>query len=71
MTLAEIKQHYPNEWVLIEFTELDDDLQVVEGQVVAQSPSKAEIYQNLVDFDKDKIALEFTGEQPEESAYLL
>ncbi|MBI3248758.1 MAG: hypothetical protein HYZ50_19830 [Deltaproteobacteria bacterium] len=71
MTLAEIKQHYPNEWVLIEFTELDDDLQVVEGQVVAHSPSKAEIYQKLVDLDKDKIALEFTGEQPEEPAYLL
>lgn len=40
MTLTEIKRYYPNEWVLIEFTELDDDLQVVEGQVIALQEEK-------------------------------
>jgi hypothetical protein len=71
MTLTEIKQYYPDEWVLIEFTELDDDLQVVEGQVIAHSPQKTEIYQKLIELDSEKIAIEFTGDQPEEPAYLL
>jgi hypothetical protein len=35
MKLLEIKQQYPNEWVLIEFTELDDQLRVAEGKVIA------------------------------------
>ncbi len=71
MTLAEIKQRYPNEWVLIEFTQLDEELSVVDGYVVAHSPNKAEIYQKLIDLENERIAIEFTGEQPEEPAYLL
>jgi hypothetical protein len=71
MTFTEIKQHYPNEWVLIEFTELDEELGVVEGRVVAHSPRKTDIYQKLIELDNEKIAIEFTGDQPEEPAYLL
>jgi hypothetical protein len=71
MTFAEIKQRYPNEWVLIEFTQLDEELSVIDGHVVAHSPNRAEIYQKLVDLESERIAIEFTGEQPEEPAYLL
>lgn len=71
MTLAEIKQRYPNEWVLIEFAQLDEDLSVVEGEVVAHSPNKADIYRQLIALENERLAVEFTGEQPEEPAYLL
>jgi hypothetical protein len=71
MTFEEIIRQYPSEWVLIEFTTLDEELKVVDGEVVAHSPSKADIYKQLATLDRDKIAIEFTGEMPEEPAYWL
>ena len=57
--------------MLIEFTELDEELRVVEGEVIAHSPSKEEIYKKLLELENEQIAIEFTGETPEEPAYLL
>jgi hypothetical protein len=71
MTFEEIIRQYPSEWVLIEFTTLDEELKVVDGEVVAHSPSKADIYKQLAMLDRDNIAIEFTGEMPEEPAYWL
>jgi len=71
MTLEEIRKHYPNAWVLIEFTELDDELNVIEGWVIAHASNKEDIYKKLRELENDKIAIEFTGEMPEEPAYLL
>lgn len=71
MTLEEIIRQYPSEWVLIEFTTLDEELKVVDGEVVAHSPSKEDIYKQLAMLDRDNIAIEFTGEMPEEPAYWL
>jgi hypothetical protein len=71
MTLEEVKQQFPNEWVLIEFTELDAELKVVQGEVIAHSPNKEEIYKKLPELANERIAVEFTGEMPEEPAYLL
>jgi hypothetical protein len=71
MTLVEIRQRYPDEWVLIEFAELDEELRVVEGEVIAHSSSKEEIYKKLLALENEQIAIEFTGEMPEEPAYLL
>jgi len=71
MTFEEIRQLYPNEWVLIEFTALDDELKVVDGQVIAHSPSRDEIDKKLMVLRNEKIAIEFTGEEETEEAYLL
>jgi hypothetical protein len=71
MTLEEIQQQFPQEWVLIEFTELDEDLKVVDGQVIAHSPSKENIYKKLLEVKSENIAIEFTGEMPKEPAYWL
>jgi hypothetical protein len=62
MTLKEIKQRYPNQWVLIEFTKLDDELNVVDGRVIARSRSRARIDKKLATLRNEKIAIEFTGE---------
>jgi hypothetical protein len=56
--------------VLIAFTELDAELKVVQGEVIAHSPSKQEIYQKLLQLENERIAIEFTGEMPKEPAYL-
>jgi len=71
MRLEEIKQLYPDEWVLIEFVELDEELKVVEGAVIVHSRNKQEIYKKLLELENEKIAIEFTGDMPEEPAYLL
>ena len=62
MTLEEIKQQYPNQWVLIEFTQLDDELRVVDGKVIAHSPSRNEIEKELSTLRNERIAVEFTGD---------
>jgi len=61
MTLEQIKQRYPDEWVLIEFTQLDDELRVVNGKVIAHSPSKYEIDRILSTLRNERIAIEYTG----------
>jgi hypothetical protein len=71
MTLEEIRQHYPNEWVLIEFTQLDDELSVVDGIVLAHSPSRDEIEKELTTLRNEKIAVEFTGDGDTGEAYLI
>lgn len=71
MRLDEIKQRYPDEWVLIEFTELDDQLKVADGEVIAHSPSLNEIEEKLRALRIGKIALEYTGEWDSDEAYLL
>jgi hypothetical protein len=71
MTLEEIKQQYPDQWVLIEFTKLDDELCVVDGNVIAHSPSRHEIDQQLATLRNEKIAVEFTGDGDTGEAYLI
>lgn len=71
MTLEEIKQQYPNQWVLIEFTRLDDDLIVVDGKVIAHSPSRIEIDRKLATLRNERIAVEFTGEGDTGETYLI
>ena len=62
MTLEGIKQVYPNQWVLIEFMQLDDELGVVDGYVLAHSPSRDEIEKELTTLRNERIAVEFTGD---------
>ncbi|MGH9754017.1 MAG: hypothetical protein ACREA2_14665 [Blastocatellia bacterium] len=70
LTMEEIKQKYPNRWVLIEYSELDDDLNIVRGEVVETASTKDEIYQKLLKADVKRFAIEYTGELPVEN-YLL
>jgi hypothetical protein len=71
MTIEEIKQQYPDQWVLIEFTQLDDHLSVVDGKVLAHSPSRHEIEKELTTLRNERIAVEFTGDGDTGEAYLI
>lgn len=70
MKLEEIQTSYPNQWVIIEFNELDDELRVIDGQVIAHSPDRLEIEKKLAGMRNEKLAIEFTGGDTGE-AYLL
>jgi len=71
MTLKEIKQQYPNQWVLIEFTQLDDELRVVDGKVLAHSPSRHEMEKELSTLRNERISVEFTGDGDTGETYLI
>ncbi len=71
MTMAEIASSYPNEWLLIADAELDDDLNIVRGEVIAHSPDRDEVYQKLLSLKGRSFAIEYTGNPPEDWAVAL
>ena len=71
MKMDEIRRQYEGEWVLIEYTELDEDLRVVEGDVIAHSPNREEIYRQLLGTKGKDVAIEYLGDVPEDLAVML
>ena len=71
MTFEEIQQHYDGEWVLISYTETDENLQLIKGEVIAHSPNKEEIYQALESAKDQPLAIEYMGQVPEDIAFIL
>jgi len=64
--MEEIRKQYQDEWVLIEYSRLDDDLNVIEGEVITYSPNKEEIYQAQMKLQGRSLAIEYFGEIPEQ-----
>jgi hypothetical protein len=67
LTLQEIRDRYPREWVLIADTESDDLWNVIRGEVLAHSPQREDIDRALIKFqDIQSISIEYTGPLPDE-----
>ena len=71
MNVKAIKEQYAGEWVLIAYTELDDEMRVIRGQVLAHSPDRDEVYRKLLSVRGEKVAVEYMGEVPEDLAVVL
>ena len=71
MTFEEIEQNYDGQWVLIAYTETDEDLQVVKGKVIAHSANKEDVYQALAEAGEQPLAIEYMGRVPEDLAFIL
>ena len=67
MKWEDIRQQYAGQWVLIEYQQLDE-LNVVEGEVVAHSAEKEEMYKHLVHTQGKNIAIEYAGDFPQDLA---
>ncbi len=65
LTLAQIEARFPDEWVLIENPELDEDLEIVQGRVIAHSPDRATVDSQALRLRPRFSAYHFTGELPE------
>lgn len=61
LNLSEIYQKYPNQWVLIVEPELDEDLEVIQGEVIASSPDRDGLYAQLPLRKGKSCAIEYTG----------
>ena len=71
MTLAEIRECYKGKWVLIEYHELDRNLEVVDGDVIAVADSKEDIYGKLLTHaDAKNTAIRYCGEWPTDVAVM-
>ncbi|BAU10691.1 hypothetical protein LEP3755_11820 [Leptolyngbya sp. NIES-3755] len=71
LTLKDMKQKYHDEWLLIAYTEVDEDLNVIQGEVLAHSPDVETLYALLPQFKDQAVALEYIGEIPNDLAFVL
>jgi hypothetical protein len=65
LTLAEIEERYPDEWIFIEDPELDEDDEVVRGRVVAHGKNRDAVYRVAVERRPKSSAFHYTGELPD------
>jgi hypothetical protein len=71
LTLKEMKEQYHDEWLLIAYTEIDENLQVIRGEVVAHSPRAEEVYHALPHYKDHAVAVEYIGEIPQDLVIML
>jgi hypothetical protein len=65
LTLEEMAQRYDGEWLMIAYTELDDNMIVVRGEVLAHSKSQGDVYDALPIAKGRAVAFEYVGNVPE------
>ena len=71
LTLEQIKQKCPDQWCLVECVEVNEDWEILRGRILAHSPDRDEIYGKLATTNGGTIAVEYTGEIPEDWAVML
>ena len=71
MKWKDIKKNFEDQWVLIEVENVDESFNVLEGEVLAHSKDKDEIYQKLLKIRPKEFSIEYTGEVPEDLAVVM
>jgi hypothetical protein len=74
MKMSEIREQYKGEWVLIKFgsmADLDENLEVINGEVVAHAHTREEIESCREQLGPGNYAWEFYGDIPEDIGFAL
>lgn len=71
LTFEEMKRRYDGEWLMIAYTELDSEMNVIQGEVLAHSPNQEEIYQAIPLAKGKAVAFEYVGRSPEDLAFMV
>ncbi len=71
LTIEQIKQRYRDEWLLIGYTDLDDNLNVLSGEVLAHAQNANDLYKLLPQYSDRPVAFEYVGEIPPDFAFML
>jgi len=66
MKWKDIKKEFKDQWVLIEVEKVDESFNVVEGEVLAHSKDKDEVYKKLLQIRPKEFSIEYTGVVPED-----
>lgn len=70
LTIEEMEQQYPDEWLLIVDCELSENTELLSGKVVAHSKFRKEI-RDVSKHYSGKIATHYTGTLPDDVIYVL
>lgn len=71
MKWEDIKKIYKDEWVLIKVDKVNENFNLLEGEVLANSKDKDEVYRKLLEMKPKEFMIEYTGEIPEDLAVVL
>jgi hypothetical protein len=71
MKWEEIKETFKDEWVLVQVQKVDESFNVIEGEVLAHSKDKDQVYQKLLQIRPKHFSVEYTGEIPEDLAIVM
>jgi hypothetical protein len=71
LTLEQIRQRYDGEWFLIAYTDIDDDLRPIRGEVLAYSRDRDEVYRAVSDDRGRDLAIECFVKTPEDLVFVL
>jgi hypothetical protein len=71
LSIDQMKQQHHDEWLLIAYTELDEQLNVLQGELLAHSPNAEDLYKLLPQFNDRAVAFEYVGEIPQDLAFML
>ena len=70
LTIEEIEQKYPNEWLLIVDCEISEKTELLSGVVAVHSKSREDIHDALINY-KGLVAIHSTREIPKDVEYIL
>jgi hypothetical protein len=71
LTIEQIKQQYQDEWLLIGYADLDENLNVLSGEVLAHAQNANDLYKLLPQYSDRPVAFEYVGEIPADFAFML
>jgi hypothetical protein len=71
MKWEDIKKNFEDEWVLIKVDKVNDNFNLLEGEVLANSKDKDQVYRKLLEIKPKEFMIEYTGEIPEDLAVVL
>ena len=71
LSMAEIEERYPGEWILVEDPVTNDALEVLSGRVLWHSADRDEMYRKAVELRPKRSAFLYTGKTPEDMEFAL
>jgi hypothetical protein len=71
LTIAEIEEQFPSEWILVEDPITNDSLEVQSGKVSWHSPDRDEVYRKAVELRPRRFAFICTVPMPPKTAIVL
>jgi hypothetical protein len=74
LTIDQMHDRYPNQWLLVANTKTDENLELLEGEVIAHSTDCEQIYTAIARERKTRtgnLSIEYTGTIPDNFAFIL
>ena len=74
LTIDQMYDRYPDQWLLVANTKTDENLELLEGEVIAHAHDCEQIYSAIARERKTRtgnLSIEYTGTIPDNLAFIL